>query len=86
MPQEPGAVFFYSPLQGTHPNQWRRQGKGVILGHPVQGVPKKSDTIEIISLFLIKPLLNARDYTPGNLMNLYLHLSILKRFRFVQIF
>ena len=43
--------------------------------------PKKSDTIEIISLFL-----NARDYIPGNLMKLYLQLSILKRFRFVQIF
>jgi hypothetical protein len=37
-------------------------------------------------LIVFKPLLNARDYTPGNLMNLYLHLSILKRFRFVQIF
>jgi hypothetical protein len=37
-------------------------------------------------LIVLKPLLNARDYTPGNLMNLYLHLSILKRFRFVQIF
>ena len=47
----------------------------------IQSVPEKSDTIEIISLFL-----NARDYTPGNLMKLYLHLSILKRFHFVQIF
>jgi hypothetical protein len=28
MLQEPGAVFFSSPLQGTHPNQWRRQGGG----------------------------------------------------------
>jgi hypothetical protein len=38
-------------------------------------------------LIVLKPLLNARDYTPAwNLMNLYLHLSILKRFRFVQIF
>ena len=37
-------------------------------------------------LIVLKPLLNARDYTPGNLMYLYLHLSILKRFRFVQIF
>jgi hypothetical protein len=37
-------------------------------------------------LIVFKALLNARDYTPGNLMNLYLHLSILKRFRFVQIF
>ena len=47
----------------------------------IQSVPEKSDTIEIIALFL-----NARDYTPGNLMKLYLHLSILKRFRFVEIF
>jgi hypothetical protein len=58
----------------------------VFFGTPcIQGVPKKSDTIEIISIVL-KLLLNARDYTPGNLMNLYLHLSILKRFHFVQIF
>jgi hypothetical protein len=28
-------------------------------------------------LIVLKPLLNARDYTAGNLMNLYLHLSIL---------
>ena len=32
-------------------------------------------------LIVLKPLLNARDYTSGNLMKLYLHLSILKRFR-----
>ena len=44
-------------------------------------VPEKSDTIEIISLFL-----NAHYYTPENWMKLYLYLSILKRFRFVQIF
>ena len=50
----------------------------------IQGVPKKSDTIEI--LIVLKPLLNARDYTPGNLMKLYLQLSILKRFCFIQIF
>ena len=36
-------------------------------------------------LIVLKPLLKARDYTPGNLLKLYLQLSILKRFRF-QIF
>ena len=43
----------------------------------IQSVPEKSDTIEI--LIVLKPLLKARDYTPGNLMKLYLQLSILKR-------
>ena len=45
----------------------------------VQSVPEKCDTIEIY-LIVLKPLLNARDYTPGNLIKLYLHLRILNVF------
>jgi hypothetical protein len=44
------------------------------------------DTLYRNYLIVLKPLLNACDYTPGNLMILYLYLSILERFRFVQIF
>ena len=37
-------------------------------------------------VIVLKLLLKARDYTPGNLMKLYLQLSTLKRFCFIQIF
>jgi hypothetical protein len=45
----------------------------VFFDSPCTGCPKKKWHYRNY-LPVLKPLLNARDYTPGNLMNLYLHL------------
>ena len=52
--------------------------------HSTTGCPKKKWHYSNY-LIVLKPLLKARDYTPGNLVKLYVQLSILKRFCFVQL-